>query len=336
MSLETFRLENPWWLLGLVLLLAAAAVSLFGAAGGPPAFKFPDAGALARKAPKSSGWPARRLPTLLKAAVLLLCVAALARPQKVRRELAGMAEGIDIILVLDTSESMRALDFDPFDRITAAKNAARDFISRRTTDRIGLVVFGGEPLLACPPTLDYDALLAFLDDIAPGMTQSRGTAVGDGLAAAAAHLKDSTAKSRVAVLLTDGANNAGIVDPLTAATAAKSLGIKVYAIGTARRGEAMVPVDHPVFGRQLVPIQDELDEDSLTRIAAETGGRYFRAENAKELSEIYSEIDVMEKTALERPETVSYADFHHLLLGPAALLLAMELLLGQTWLMRLP
>lgn len=336
MNLANLRLENPWWLLALLPALAALLVSGFGAAGGPPAFKFPDAGAVARKAPRSSGWPVRWLPNLLKAAVLVLCIVALARPQKVHRELAGMAEGIDIILVLDTSESMRALDFDPFDRITAAKNSARDFISRRATDRIGLVVFGGEPLLACPPTLDYDALVSFLDDLTPGMTQSRGTAVGDGLAAAAAHLKDSTAKSKVAILLTDGANNAGIVDPITSAKAARSLGIKVYTVGTARRGEAMVPVDHPVFGRQLVPIQDELDEDSLTRIAAETGGRYFRAENAKELSQIYSEIDAMEKTALERPETVSYADFHHLLLGPAVLLLAMELLLGQTWLLRLP
>lgn len=332
----TWRLENHWWLLLLIPALAAAAAAAFGARGGPPAFRYPDAGALARLAPRGLGWPVRWLPILLKTTALALAVVALARPQSVSRELAGMAEGIDIILVLDTSESMRALDFDPLDRITAAKQAARDFVLKRSSDRIGLVVFGGEPLLACPPTLDYEALLSFLADIKPGVTQSRGTAVGDGLAAAVAHLKDTSAKSKVAVLLTDGANNAGLVDPLTAARVAKSLGVRVYTIGTAKRGQAMVPVDHPVFGRQLVAIQDELDEDSLSKVAFETGGRYFRAENTKELNEVYSEIDAMEKTAVDRPETVTYADFHHLLLIPAAVLLAAELLLGQTFLMRLP
>ena len=331
-----WRLENPWWLVLLLPALGAAVASAFGAAGGPPAFRYPDAAALARRAARGSGWPVRWLPLALKTAVLALAAAALARPQSVSRELAGPAQGIDIILVLDTSESMRALDFDPLDRMTAAKQAARDFVLKRSADRIGLVVFGGEPLLACPPTLDYEALLSFLADIKPGVTQSRGTAVGDGLASAVAHLKDTGSKSKVAVLLTDGANNAGLVDPVTAARAAKSLGVRVYTIGTAKRGQAMVPIDHPVFGRQLVAIPDELDEDSLSKVAAETGGRYFRAENAEELGEVYSEIDAMEKTASDRPETVTYADFHHLLLLPAAVLLAAELVLGQTFLMRLP
>ncbi len=332
----TYRFENPWWLLILLPALAAMAADLLGAAGGPPAFRFPDAGAMAKRAPRGTGWPVRWLPLLFKGAVLVLAALALARPQTVRRELTGLAEGIDIMLVLDTSESMRALDFDPVDRITAAKQAAKDFIARRSTDRIGIVVFGGEPLLACPPTLDYDALLTFLDDVKPGMTQSRGTAIGDGLAAGLAHLKDSTAKSKVAIVLTDGANNAGLVDPLTASKAARAVGVKVYTIGTAKPGQAMVPVDHPVFGRQLVPIQDDLDEDVLTKMAAETDGRYFRATNVRELNSIYSEIDTMEKTAVDRPETVSYADLHHLLLIPAALLLAAELALGETWLVRLP
>ncbi|MDE2293254.1 MAG: VWA domain-containing protein, partial [Elusimicrobia bacterium] len=256
-------------------------------------------------------------------------------PQAVRRALAGSTQGIDIMLVLDTSESMRALDFDPLDRITAAKQAAEDFIKRRSSDRIGLVVFAGEPLLACPPTLDYDALLSFLHDVKPGMTDSPGTAIGDGLAAALSHLKDSTAKSKVVVLLTDGASNTGLVDPLTAARAAASLGVKVYTIGTGKRGQAMVPVDTP-FGRQLVPIPDDLDEDVLTKMAEATGGRYFRATNVKELSQIYKEIDALEKTSFERPETVSYADLHWYLLVPAALLLGAELVLGQTLLMRLP
>lgn len=331
-----WRFENAWWLLALVPALGAAAAAAWRSAARSPAFRFPDAGALARRGGPSAGWPVRWAPLALKAAALTLAVFALARPQTVRREVAGTAEGIDIILVLDTSESMRALDFDPFDRMTAAKQAARDFIQRRLSDRIGLVVFGGEPLMACPPTLDYEALLAFLEDVQTGMTQSRGTAVGDGLAAAAAHLKDSGAKSRVAVLLTDGANNAGLVDPRTAAKAAKALGIRVYTIGTAKHGQALVPVDHPVLGRQMVAIDDDLDEPSLTAVAEETGGRYFRATSAKELSEIYADIDALEKSTVDRPETVSYTDLYRSLLWPAVLLLAAELLLGQTLLVRLP
>lgn len=331
-----WRLENPWWLLALVPLLGATLAAILHSSGRAPAFRFPDAGAVARRAGSAAGWPVRWLPLLLKVLCLAAAVVALARPQSVRREPAGAAEGIDIILVLDTSDSMRALDFDPFDRMTAAKQAARDFVQRRVSDRIGLVVFGGEPLMACPPTLDYDALLTFLEDVQTGMTQSRGTAVGDGLAAAAAHLKDSSAKSRVILLLTDGSNNAGLVDPLTAARAAKALDIKVYTIGTAKHGKAMVPVDHPVLGRQMVAIDDDLDEESLTKVATETGGRYYRATNTQELSEIYGDIDKLEKSSVDRPETVAYTDFYRILLGPAILLLAAELLLGHTLLVRLP
>lgn len=331
-----WRLENHWWLLGLVPVLGAALAAALQGVGRMPAFRFPDVGAVARRAGSGAGWPVRWTPLVLKVIALALAIAALARPQAVRREPAGAAEGIDIVLVLDTSESMRALDFDPFDRMTAAKQAARDFIQRRVSDRIGLVVFGGEPLMACPPTLDYDALLSFLEDVKPGMTQSRGTAIGDGLAAAVSHLKDSTAKSRITVLITDGANNAGLVDPLTAAKAAKAMGVKVYTIGAAKHGQALVPIDHPVLGRQMVAIDDDLDDDLLTRMGEETGGRYYRATNAKELSEIYVDIDKLEKSTVDRPETVSYTDYYRKLLLPAALILAAELALGHTLLVRLP
>ena len=334
--MTSWRLENHWWLLTLVPAFLAAAAALWRGSDRSPAFRFPDAGAIARRAGAGSGRAVRWIPAALKLGALVLAALALARPQTVRRERTGAAEGIDIMLVLDTSDSMRALDFDPFDRMTAAKQAARDFVQRRSSDRIGLVVFGGEPLVACPPTLDYEALLGFLEDVKTGMTQSRGTAIGDGLAAAAAHLKESTAKSRIAVLLTDGSNNAGLVDPRTAAKAAKAVGLKVYTIGTAKRGQAVVPVDHPVLGRQMVTIDDELDEAVLNAVAEETGGRYYRATNAKELDEIYSDIDKLEKSAVDRPETISYSDHYHIVLWPAAMLLAAELLLGQTLLVRLP
>jgi len=274
------RLESPLWLLLLLPAAAALGASWLRGEGRRSALAYPAARLLA---PKSSGSGTVRLvPLALKALALLLCVVALARPQKVLRQAASLSSGVDILLVLDASTSMRALDFDPYDRMTAAKNAARSFIERRVSDRIGVLVFAGVPLLMCPLTLDYGAVLEFLSDVQAGMTQTDGTAIGDGLTAAVGHIKDAQAKSKVLILLTDGSNNTGLVDPLTAAKAAKTYGIKVYTIGTGRRGAAVVPVDDPNYGRRMVQIPDELDEDGLTKIASETGGRYFRAQNLRE------------------------------------------------------
>lgn len=329
------RFEEPLWLLAALPVLAAGAASMFGWYGRRASLRFPDAARLGH----APAWKARLVrgtSPALTVAALLLMVVALARPQKVARESAGPTEGIDILLVLDTSTSMNAIDFDPMDRMTAAKTAAIDFISKRVSDRIGALVFGADPLLMCPLTLDYEALRSFLGRVYAGMTHSDGTAIGDGLAAAVDHLKDSRAKSRIIILLTDGRSNTGLVDPLTAAKTARAFGIKVYAIGTAKRGEALVPVDSPLLGRRLVRIKDDLDEDTLLKIAAETDGKYFRAESARELSEIYSEIDRLEKTEYERPEIVSYTDILVPFLIPAALLLFGEMFLSRTVLLRIP
>lgn len=327
------RLENPYLLLLALPALAAVFFNWMNADKRRAALTYPlsilKGIALSRSA-------VRLLPLGLKTLALLLVVAALARPQKVLRQEAGVSSGVDIMMVLDTSISMRALDFDPLDRMAAAKNAARSFIGRRVSDRIGMVVFAGIPILACPLTLDTGALLEFLDGVESGMTQADGTAVGDGLASGVAHLKDSRAKSKVLILLTDGANNTGTVDPQTAARAAAAYGIKVYTIGTGRRGPALIPVDDPRFGRRVVQIPDELDEDALISVAAQTGGRYYRAETVKQLEAIYAEIDRLEKTDLRLPPILSYTDLHARFLVPAALLLAGGMLLSRTLLMRLP
>lgn len=330
------RLETPLWLLAAFPAVAAALFGLLVVERRRAAMRYPGAADAAGLASAATRFWIRQSPYWLKAAVLLLATAALARPQSVSHHKAGLSEGIDILLVIDASTSMRALDFNPVDRMTAAKNAARDFIRGRLSDRIGILVFGGAPLLTCPLTLDYEALQEFLTRIEPGMTFVDGTAIGDGIAAAVNHLKDEVSESKVIILLTDGRSNTGLLDPLTAAKTAKAYDIKIYAIGTGKRGPAFYPDVHPVFGRRLVQIPDELDEETLLKIASETGGRYFRAQSVTQLKEIYAEIDKLEKHRYDRPEIVTTHDLHGWLLLPAVLLLGFEMLLTQTWLLRLP
>ena len=330
------RWEEPYWLLAVLPAAAAAWAAWHWLESRRASWSFPDGGALAHLA---HGWGpslAREIPYALRAAALVLCAAALARPQAVRRQAAGLTEGIDILLAMDTSTSMRALDFAPLDRIGAAKETAKRFITGRTADRIGVLDFGGAPLLNCPLTLDYDAVNDTIDSLEPGMTGVEGTAIGDGITAAVNHLRPGRAKSKVIILLTDGRSNTGLIDPLTAAKAAAAYGIKIYTIGTGKRGQSLIPIDQPGGGRALVPIDDDLDDEILTQIAEATGGKYFRAQSLRELSLIYSEIDRMEKAPVERPQTVSYTDLYPWFLVPALLLLSSEVWLTRTWLLRVP
>lgn len=323
---------HPWWLL---LALPALAAGWFAYRRLEPrraSMAFPEGDALAEA---GGGAFQTALPYALKTLALLLAVAALARPQVVERRVRSVTRGIDILLVLDTSTSMRAVDFDPTDRMGAAVETAKRFVSGRADDRIGVLVFGGAPILACPLTMDYEAVGDYLGGVEAGMTRTEGTAIGDGIAAAVDHLKSSRAKSRVIVLLTDGSSNTGAIDPVTAAKAAQTYGVKIYAIGTGRRGEALAPIDTP-FGRRLQRIPDELDEDVLTRVAAIADGRYFRATNFRELVEIYSEIDRLEKTDAARPEIVTRTDLYPWLVLPAFMLLAGEMALARTVLLRIP
>ncbi|KAF0155972.1 MAG: uncharacterized protein FD189_1220 [Elusimicrobia bacterium] len=274
------------------------------------------------------------LPVLLRFAAMLLLIVALARPQKITRGQLPPAQGIDILLTIDTSLSMAATDFNP-NRLGAAKAAALEFVSRRKNDRIGVVVFGGTAMLACPLTLDYEAVTEFVEAIDFNMTRVDGTAIGDAIVTSVNHIKDSKAKSKVVILLTDGRSNSGMItDPAAGARAAAVYDIKVYTIGTAGRGPAQIPTGDPTM--PVVTIDEDLDEPTLLEIARLTGGEFFRARNQLELQRVYSQIDAMEKTEFQARSLSSYHDAHMPLLAAGALLLALCFVLEKTWLRRLP
>ena len=234
----------------------------------------------------------RHLPFVLRIAAISLIIIAIARPRSSSDGEKIDTEGIDIVLAMDVSTSMLARDFKP-DRISAAKDIAVEFIAQRPTDRMGIVVFAGESYTQCPLTTDRATLINLMKEVQTGLIED-GTAIGNGLATAVARMMDSDAPSRVVILLTDGVNNRGAVAPLTAAEIAKSYGIRVYTIGVGANGMAPYPV-MTQWGVEVQNMQVEIDEDLLKQIAENTGGRYFRATDNTKLSEIYSEINKMEK-----------------------------------------
>ncbi|MBR5924381.1 MAG: VWA domain-containing protein [Bacteroidales bacterium] len=248
-------------------------------------------------APWLSGGPSvlawlRHLPFALRIAAISLIIVAFARPRSSTETEKIDTEGIDIVFAMDVSTSMLARDFEP-DRISAAKDIAIEFIAQRPSDRMGIVVFAGESYTQCPLTTDRATLINLMKDVQTDLIED-GTAIGNGLATAVARMKDSDAKSRVIILLTDGVNNRGEIAPATAAEIAKTYGIRVYTIGLGTRGEAPYPVMTP-WGIEVRNVPVEIDEDLLKTIAESTGGRYFRATDNTKLSEIYSEINQMEK-----------------------------------------
>ncbi len=234
----------------------------------------------------------RHAPMLLRTVALSMIIIAVARPRSSSKMDKIDTEGIDIVLAMDVSTSMLARDFTP-DRISAAKDIAIEFISQRPSDRIGIVVFAGESYTQCPLTTDRATLINLMKEIQTGLIED-GTAIGNGLATAVARMQGSDAKSRVVILLTDGVNNRGEITPQTAADIAKTYGIRVYTIGVGANGTAPYPVITP-WGVQMQDVEVEIDEDLLKGIAETTGGRYFRATDNTKLSEIYSEINKMEK-----------------------------------------
>ena len=326
--------EQPWWLFAILPALGVAAYHWRVIEKSRASLIYPATASI--QSYSCAQFWVRRFPLLLKSAALCLIIGAMARPQNVSRESAGLTEGIDILLVLDTSMSMLAEDFDPVNRMTAAVESARNFIRGRVHDRIGILVFGSAPLLTTPLTLDHSALQDFLDEVQPGMVDQKGTAIGDGIASAVNHLKETVSKSKVMILLTDGSSNTGLLDPVTAAKLAKTFGIKIYAIGTAKHGMAYATVQDPVFGARRFQIRDDLDEDTLLKISAETDGKYFRATNSAQLKDIYAEIDKLEKYEFDKPEFVSRHDLYPWLLYPALLVLLLEILLSRTILLRIP
>jgi Ca-activated chloride channel family protein len=275
----------------------------------------------------------RHLPFALRSIALIFLIIALARPQNFSAGQNVNAEGIDIAIALDISGSMLAEDFKP-NRLEAAKDVIDNFIKGRTTDRIGLVIFSREAFTQCPLTIDYSVLRNLLSQIKTGMIED-GTAIGNGIANAINRLKDSDAKSKVIILLTDGVNNAGEVDPLSAAEIAATFGIRIYTIGVGTRGQAPYPVQTPFGVRyQMMPV--EIDEGLLQKIADITGGQYFRATDNRTLEDIYNKIDKMEKTKIE---ITSYKNAKELFAGwleIGFILLLLEIVISRTLLRKLP
>lgn len=262
----------------------------------------------------------RHLPFLLRTIALVMIIIAIARPRSSTKMDKIDTEGIDIVLAMDVSTSMLARDFTP-DRISAAKDIAIEFISRRPSDRMGIVVFAGESYTQCPLTTDRATLINLMKEIETGLIED-GTAIGNGLATAVARMQNSDAKSRVVILLTDGVNNSGEITPQTAADIAKTYGIRVYTIGVGANGTAPYPVMTP-WCVQMQNVEVEIDENLLKNIAETTGGRYFRATDNTKLSEIYSEINKMEKA---RTTIDSFPIYKELFTGFALIALACLLL----------
>jgi Ca-activated chloride channel homolog len=286
------------------------------------------------KAPRTYKYYIKHFPFAFRVAALVFLIIALARPQSTDRWSNTTTEGIDIVVTLDISGSMLAEDFRP-NRLEAAKEDAIRFITGRPNDRIGLVVFSGESFTQCPLTTDHAVLINLINDVQSGMIED-GTAIGVGLANAVSRLKESKAKSKVVILLTDGVNNQGEIPPLTAADIARAMGVRVYTIGVGTEGKAPYPFTD-VFGNKRYQDMDvEIDEDVLTQIAHLTDGKYFRAVNNKRLQEVYNEIDKLEKSKIETKEYSKKNEeyFPFLLLG--VLLLLGELFLRNTILRNVP
>jgi Ca-activated chloride channel family protein len=273
----------------------------------------------------------RHVPFILRIFVFALLILVLARPQSTNKWEDETVEGIDIMLALDVSNSMLAGDFSP-NRIEASKNVANDFVLGRNNDRIGLVLFGGESFTQCPLTTDHAVLLNLLHEVNVGMIQDESTAIGLGLANAVKRLKDSNARSRVVILVTDGQNNAGSIDPLTAAEIARTFGIRVYTIGVGTHGTAPYPMRN-VFGDLVyMQVKVDIDEPMLKHIAEMTKGEYFRATSNQKLKEIYAQIDKLEKTKIDVKKYARKHEEYRSLAIAALILAVLEIILRNTFL----
>lgn len=279
-------------------------------------------------------------PTAVKLGAIALAIFALARPQKADTKIKRNVEGIDIMIVFDISDSMLIEDMDPVNRIESAKDTMAKFIKNRVSDRIGLIVFAGESYTRVPMTLDYPLLLKNLSEVETAHNIKMGTAIGVALANGVARIKDSLAKSRVVILMTDGENNTGTIDPETAIDIAKGYGIKIYSIGIGRDGESQLPVMvEDVFGRRVKryrPIHSDVNVDLLTKMAHETGGKFWRATSGDALRGVFNEINSLEKTAIETSQFTRYAELFPPYLKWAVAFYFLAVFLGATVLRKGP
>jgi Ca-activated chloride channel family protein len=282
------------------------------------------------------------VPSLLKAIALVLAILALARPQEANTKEKKNVEGIDIFICLDISDSMLIEDMKPLNRIEAAKDTIRQFVEKRNSDRIGLLVFAGESFTLVPLTLDYQLILERVKEITTAASANikDGTAIGVALANAAGRLKDSTAKSRVMIFMTDGENNSGTIDPETALEIAKGYDLKIYSIGIGKDGPTKIPIyQRDIFGNKVKtyqPFDSTVNEDLLGRMAKDTGGKYFRASKEDSLDGIFKEIDSLEKTKVDVNKYTRYTELFPAFLKAALMFYLAAVLLAKTLLRRVP
>ena len=329
-----FQFQDPW----LFLLLALIPLLIYRTLKNRPAtLHFSSLDSLKALHRKGVDLLAAT-PLILRCLAIALLVTALARPQEGRKSTEILSAGVDILLAIDTSGSMRAMDFEknnqPVDRLTVVKDVVSEFIDSREFDRMGMVVFGNEAFTQCPLTLDHDILHSFLNKLQIGVAGD-STAIGSAIGISVKRLKDLESKSKVIILLTDGRNNAGNITPFQAAEIAETYDIKIYTVGVGTQGEAPFPINTP-FGQKMLMQRVEMDEDSLKKIAKQTGGRYFRATDSDSLKQIYEQIDSLEKSEVKWIDHSEYRELFPLFLIPALLLVLLETILTQTRLRRVP
>lgn len=336
MQFEVWRFAQPAFLLAVLLIGPLVYAGLRGRSQGR--VRFSDVG-LVRAVQGGRHASFRAIPLVLRSAAIFLLVLALARPQGGNTQRETTSEGVDILLAADTSGSMRAVDLfigeKRAPRLDVAKKVIREFVGGRQTDRIGLVVFGDEAFIQCPTTVDYGVLLATLDAVKIGMAGG-STAIGTALGTAVDSLKELPGDSKVVILLTDGKNETGLLDPLQAARAAATYGIKVYTIGIGTKGKAPVPVQGLLGGIQYRYVPVDIDEVTLEAIADATGGRYYRADSTETLQKVFAIIDELERVEVQVKEFTDYDELYLAALAPALLLLLLDLVLRATWLRTLP
>jgi Ca-activated chloride channel family protein len=320
-ALGPLQFASPLWLL---LLLLLPAWWLLARRRKPAAIVFSRVATLAR-GPRAGRGLARVLATLRNLA-LVAGILALARPRSGARAETSTSEGINIVIAFDISSSMLAQDFQPQNRLEVAREKIKSFVAARTADRIGIIAFSGEALTQVPLTTDYPVVQSALDNLQPGQLED-GTAIGTAIATAANRLRDAPGKSKVLILLTDGVNNRGSIDPRTAAKAAAQFGIRIYGIGVGTEGMAPVPVGRGLFGLRYEMQRVEIDDALLTDVAAATGGRYFRARDPAALQRITEQIDALERTPVQSRSYVRYTELYRWPLGLMLIMLAGELLL---------
>jgi Ca-activated chloride channel homolog len=328
-----FRFAQPWFLV-LALLGPAMIFLYYRFRPGRAMLKFSDLSPL-KSLPATTRSRFAQLPLFLFAAGISFLALGLARPQHGEKmdEISG--EGVDIMVALDTSWSMKSRDFEPKNRLEVAKQVVKDFVSKRPYDRIGLVVFSAIAFTHCPLTTDHQILLNFVDRVSFCRQEHDGTAIGNAIAVAVERLKDSKVKSKIIILVTDGENNRGI-DPLQGAEIAKAFKIRVYPIGIYNPSGFMQPVDDPIFGTRFVISRPQMDEGLMSRVAETTGGKYFRAVDPKALENVFAEINKLEKSKVEVKRYYRYSERFYSWVIIGLCLIVLGLALSDTYFRRLP